>query len=75
MTKDTFKNKERYILVMGRKKRVLDIWIFITAIIGASFLIFNNKLGESFLQSGFFIWFGIIFLIISVIISLSKAWK
>ncbi len=61
---------------MGRKKRILDIWVSLTAIFGASFLIFNKGLGKlTTLDNGLFIWVGIILLIASLIISLSKAWS
>lgn len=60
---------------MGKKKRILDVWIFITAIIGASLLVFNKNIADFFnSESSFILWTGIILLILSVIISLSKAW-
>ncbi len=61
---------------MGKKKRVLDVWIFITAIIGASLLVFNDNIADFFnSENALFLWTGIILLILSVIISLSKAWN
>lgn len=74
--KDTFKNNNEYVIVMGRKKRILDVWVSLTAIFGASFLIFNKSLEKlTTLDNELFVWFGIVLLVASLIISLSKAWR
>jgi len=50
---------------MGKKRALKDLWIAIFALVGATLIVFS----ESVLQV-----LGVILVIISIIISISKAW-